>query len=62
MYAMTCTRSDILHLVIVVSRYIVNLSKVHWLTLKLILRYLRSTIVGTVSGTVTCYLVIRCLP
>ncbi|GKV31446.1 hypothetical protein SLEP1_g40131 [Rubroshorea leprosula] len=44
MYAMVCTRPDISHAVSVVSRYMANLGKEHWETMKWILRYLRGTI------------------
>eukprot|EP00253_Pinus_taeda_P005294 PITA_05294 len=59
MYAMVCTRPDIAHAVGVVSRYMNNLGKEHWMAVKWILRYLkgdrdnmRSTIgyVFTVGG------------
>jgi len=43
MYAMLCTRPDIAHAVGVVSRYMNNLEKEHWMTVKWILRYLRGT-------------------
>jgi hypothetical protein len=40
---MVCTRPQILQAVSVVSRYMVNSGKLHWQTLKWILRYLRGT-------------------
>ena len=43
MYAMVCTRPDIAHAVGVVSRYMNNLGKEHWMAVKWILRYLRGT-------------------
>ena len=43
MYAMVCTRPDIAHAVGVVSRYMNNPGKEHWMAVKWILRYLRGT-------------------
>jgi len=43
MYAMVCTRPDIAHAVGVVSRYMNNPGKEHWMVVKWILRYLRGT-------------------
>ena len=43
MYAMVCTRLDIAHVVGVVSRYMNDLGKEHWMEVKWILRYLRGT-------------------
>ena len=43
MYAMVCTRPDIAHAVGVVSRYMRNPGKQHWLAVKWILKYLRGT-------------------
>ena len=43
MYAMVCTRPDISHAVGVVSRYMNNPGKEHWMAVKWILRYLRGT-------------------
>jgi hypothetical protein len=43
MYAMVCTRSDIAYVVGVVRRFMSNLGKAHWATVKWILRYLRGT-------------------
>ena len=43
MYAIVCTRPDIVHAVGVVSRYMENLDKRHWEALKWVLRYLRGT-------------------
>jgi hypothetical protein len=43
MYAMVCTRPYIAHAVRFVSRYMNNLGKEHWETVKWILKYLRGT-------------------
>eukprot|EP00253_Pinus_taeda_P008037 PITA_08037 len=43
MYAMVRTRPDIAHAVGVVSRYMNNLGKEHWMAVKWFLRYLRGT-------------------
>jgi hypothetical protein len=43
MYAMVCTRSDIEHVVGVVSRYMSNSGKQHWKAVKWILIYLKGT-------------------
>eukprot|EP00253_Pinus_taeda_P023170 PITA_23170 len=43
MYAMVCTSPDIAHAVGVVSRYMKNPGKEHWMAVKWILRYLRGT-------------------
>ena len=43
MYAMIYTRPDIAHVVGVVSRYMNNPKKEHWMVVKWILRYLRGT-------------------
>ena len=43
MYAMVCTRPNIAHVVGVVSRYMNNPAKEHWMAVKWILRYLRGT-------------------
>ena len=43
MYAMVCTRPDIAHAVGVVSMYMNNPGKEHWMAVKWILRYLRGT-------------------
>ena len=43
MYAMVCTRPDIAHAVGVVSRYMNNPGKEHWMAVKWILRYLKCT-------------------
>ena len=43
MYAMVCTRPDIAYAVGVVSRYMKNPGKEHWIPVKWILRYLRGT-------------------
>ena len=41
MYAMVCTGPNIAHAVGVVSRYMNNLGKEHWMAVQWILRYLR---------------------
>ncbi|KAF3661587.1 hypothetical protein FXO38_11598 [Capsicum annuum] len=43
MYSMVCTRSDIAHIVGVVSRFLFNLRKEHWNVVKWIMRYLCGT-------------------
>jgi hypothetical protein len=43
MYAMVCTRSNIVHVVGVVSRYMSNSGKQHWKAVKWILIYLKGT-------------------
>ena len=43
MYAMVFTRPYIAHVVGVMSRYMNNLGKEHWMAIKWILRYLRGT-------------------
>eukprot|EP00253_Pinus_taeda_P003130 PITA_03130 len=43
MYAMVCTRPDIVHAMGVVSRYMNNPGKEHWMAVKWILNYLRGT-------------------
>jgi hypothetical protein len=43
MYAMVCTRPYIAHVVGVVSKYMNNPGKEHWMKVKWILRYLRGT-------------------
>eukprot|EP00253_Pinus_taeda_P004652 PITA_04652 len=43
MYAMVCTRPDIAHAVGVVSSYMNNPGKEHWMAVKWILRYLKGT-------------------
>ena len=43
MYAMVCTRPDIAHAMGVVSRYMNDPGKEHWMAVKWILRYLRGT-------------------
>ena len=43
MYAIVCTRPDIAHAVGVVSRYMNNPGKEHWMVVKWILRYLKGT-------------------
>eukprot|EP00253_Pinus_taeda_P005034 PITA_05034 len=50
MYAMVCTRPDIAHAVGVVSRYMNNPGKEHWMAVKWVLRYLKGgTAVNWVS-------------
>ena len=49
MYVMVCTRLEISHAVSVVSRYIDHLGKIHWQSVKWILRYLiRTSHIGLV--------------
>jgi hypothetical protein len=43
MYVMVCTRSDIAYAIGVVSRFLSNHGKKHWLAVKWILRYLKGT-------------------
>jgi len=43
MYAMVCTRPNILHTVNIVSRYLSRSGKVYWQAVKLILKYLKGT-------------------
>ena len=43
MYAMVCTRLDIVHVVGVISRYMSHLGIEHWNVVKWILKYLRGT-------------------
>ena len=43
MYAMVCTRLDIVHAVGVMSRYMSRIGKQHWEVVKWILRYLRGS-------------------
>ena len=43
MYAMVCTRLDIAHAVGVVSRYMNDPGKEHWMAVKWILKFLRGT-------------------
>ena len=43
MYSMVCIRPDIAHAVGVVSRYMNNPGKEHWMAVKWILRYLKGT-------------------
>ena len=43
MYTMVSKRLDIAHAVGVVSKYMNNLGKEHWVTIQWILRYLRGT-------------------
>ncbi|XP_027171542.1 LRR receptor-like serine/threonine-protein kinase FLS2 [Coffea eugenioides] len=51
MYAMVCTRPNLAHTVSVVSRFMANPGKEHWLALKRIFRYLRGTYdVGLIYG------------
>ena len=50
MYAIVCTRYDIAHAVGVVSRFLSNPVKEHWVVVKWILKYLRGT-----SKTCLCF-------
>ena len=50
MYAMVCTRSDIAHLVGVVSKFMSRPRKQHWKVVKWILRYLKG-----LSNTCLCF-------
>ena len=43
MYAMLCTRPDIVYAVSITSRYQANLGEEHWTVVKRILKYLRMT-------------------
>ena len=43
MYCMVCTRSDIAHVVSIVSRFLSNPGKEHWEAVKWIFKYLRGT-------------------
>ena len=43
MYAMVCTRPDIAYVVGIMSRFITNLGKEHWVAVKWILRNLRGS-------------------
>ena len=43
MYGMVCTRLDIAHAMVVMSTYMNDLGKEHWIQVKCILRYLRGT-------------------
>ena len=43
MYAMTCTRPDVAYALSVTSRFQSDFGKVHWTTVKKILKYLRRT-------------------
>lgn len=44
MYAMVCTRSDITHVVSLVSKFMLNPGKTHWQALKRILRYIKGSL------------------
>ena len=60
MYVMVCTRPDIAHAVGVVSKFLSNLDKEHWVAVKWILKYLRGT-----SKTCLCFgtnkpMLVRC--
>jgi len=44
MYAIVCTRSGIAQAVRVVSRYMSNFGKEHWIAAKWILRYLKESL------------------
>ena len=50
MFAMICTRPDIIQAVGVVSRYMANPDGEHWIAVKRILRYIRGT-----SDVALCY-------
>ena len=50
MYAMVCMRLDIVHAVKVVSRFLSNPGKTHWVVIKWILKYLMDT-----SKTCLCF-------
>ena len=50
MYAMVCTRPNIVHAVGVFSRYMANPGKEHWEAVKWLFRYLRGT-----SNTSLCF-------
>jgi ATP-binding cassette subfamily B (MDR/TAP) protein 1 len=43
MYAMVCSRLDLVHALSVVSRFIANPGKEHWRAVQWIFRYLRGT-------------------
>ena len=43
-YAMVCTRSDISHTSSMVSRYMHDLGKEHWMAVKWIMRYIQGTV------------------
>jgi len=44
MYAMVCIRPDLSQVISMVSRYIHDPDRGHWVTVKLILRYIKDTI------------------
>lgn len=44
MYAMACTRPDIVYIMGIVNRFLSKQSREHWNALKWILRYLRGTV------------------
>jgi len=44
MYAMVCTRPDLLQIVSMISRYMHDPGRGHWETIKWILRYIKGTI------------------
>ena len=50
MYAMLCTRPNIAHVIEVVSRFLSNHGKEHWVVMKWILRYLKG-----ISKTCLCF-------
>lgn len=57
MYTMVCTRPDISQEVSVVSRFMVNSGKEHWVVVKWVLRYLKGTVDTCLSfGGDTCQL------
>jgi hypothetical protein len=45
MYAMVCTRLDIVHAMGSLSRYMSKLGKVHLTTIKMVFRYLHGTFI-----------------
>ena len=44
MYAMVCTKTDLLQVINIVSRYMHDPSRGHWEAVKWILRYIKGTI------------------
>ena len=52
MYAMVCIRPDIAYVVGIASRFLANLGKEHWVSMKWILRYLKGS-----SKVSLCYVV-----
>ena len=43
MYAMTCTRPNIAYVMDKMSRYTSNPSHIHWIVVRMILKYLKKT-------------------